>query len=280
VLRNILGALGPGVPFGLEAGLRYRATTHGMWGFAIIASPNLLEALRIGSRYEELTYSFNRFGFEIDEREVRLSLEDGDNPDDLRAALVERDWGAFIALQHGILGGTMPIQTARLRAPRPPYAARFRELLGIAPQFGDSVNCMTIDPALLTISSPLADPSAFRACEEQCRILLEQRRGRSGVAGRVRARLLEQSCGFPSMDDVAVDLGMSPRTLRNQLVRESTSYRRIVEEIRQAQAEELLSARRLNVDEVAARLGYSDRSSFIAAFKRWKGVSPGRYRAK
>jgi AraC-like DNA-binding protein len=50
--------------------------------------------------------------------------------------------------------------------------------------------------------------------------------------------------------------------------------------MRQALAEELLSARRLNVDEVASRLGYSDRSSFITAFKRWRGVSPGRYRPR
>jgi AraC-like DNA-binding protein len=73
---------------------------------------------------------------------------------------------------------------------------------------------------------------------------------------------------------------MSARTLRNHLASEGTSYRELLEDVREALAEQLLSARRLNVDEIASRLGYADRSSFIVAFKRWKGVSPGRYQPK
>ncbi len=33
-------------------------------------------------------------------------------------------------------------------------------------------------------------------------------------------------------------------------------------------------------DEVAERLGYSEASSFVHAFKRWKGVAPGAYRQR
>jgi AraC-like DNA-binding protein len=58
------------------------------------------------------------------------------------------------------------------------------------------------------------------------------------------------------------------------------SYRELLEEVREALAEELLSARQLNVDEIASRLGYSDRSAFTAAFKRWKGVSPKAFRVR
>jgi AraC-like DNA-binding protein len=251
-----------------------------MWGFAIIASANLLEALRVGSRYADLTYSFNRFSVEIDAREARVLFDEGDNPDDLRAALTERDWGAFVALQRDILGATIPVRALRLRAPRPAYAARFVELLGMAPQFGDSINCITFDAGLLGVSSPLADELAFRVCEQHCRSLLEKRRGRSGVAGRVRARLLQQSGEVPNMSTVATELGMSPRTLRNRLSSEGTSYRELLEEVREALAEELLSAQRLNIDEIASRLGYSERSAFTAAFKRWKGVSPKRFRSR
>jgi AraC-like DNA-binding protein len=72
---------------------------------------------------------------------------------------------------------------------------------------------------------------------------------------------------------------MSTRTLRNRLRRESTSYREIVEAIRQALAEDLLSTTEMAVDEIAQRLGYSDTSTFVAAFKRWKGVPPRSYRS-
>ena len=81
------------------------------------------------------------------------------------------------------------------------------------------------------------------------------------------------------MSVVAAELGMSTRTLRNRLRRESTSYREIVDQLRRVLAEELLSAGAMTIDEIAQRLGYADTSAFIAAFKRWKGVPPGSYKS-
>jgi AraC-like DNA-binding protein len=81
------------------------------------------------------------------------------------------------------------------------------------------------------------------------------------------------------MKSVAAALGTSTRTLRNQLSRESTSYRKLVDELREALAEQLL-ATHTSIDEIARRLGYADASSFISAFKRWKGVAPGGYRTE
>ena len=278
VLRNILGALDPSVPFGLLAGLRYRVSTHGLWGFAVMTSASVRDALDVGTRYFDLTYSFNRVTFEIEGNRVRLLNEDCDNPDDLRAALVERDLGAFVTLQRDSLGTTLPVQSMALRGRRPEYAATFERLFGVTPQFGAEVNCIPLDVAVLAASGPLADPRAARVCEEQCRAWIERRGQRSGVAGRVRSLLLRRPGEFPGMDTVAQELGMSTRTLRNRLRRESTSYREIVEALRRSLAEELLSTPGMAVDEIAQRLGYADTSTFIAAFKRWKGIPPRSYR--
>lgn len=42
-------------------------------------------------------------------------------------------------------------------------------------------------------------------------------------------------------------------------------------------AEQLL-ATGMTLDSIAERLGYADTSSFAAAFKRWKGMPPHRFR--
>jgi AraC-like DNA-binding protein len=278
VLRNILRALDPSVPFGLLAGLRYRATTHGLWGFAIMTSASFRDAIDVGLRHFDLTYSFNRAGFELDGHHAHMLLEDCDNPEDLRAALIERDLGAMVTLQRDALGTTVPLHSLQLRAPRPEYAAAFEPLFGVTPQFGAQVNCVVLDVAVLSASGPLADPRAARVCDELCRSWIEQRGMRFGIAGRVRGRLLRKPGEFPSMNVVAAELGMSTRTLRNRLVRESTSYREIVDQLRQVIAEELLSSGAMTIDAIGQRLGYADTSAFIAAFKRWKGVPPGSYK--
>lgn len=92
--------------------------------------------------------------------------------------------------------------------------------------------------------------------------------------------MLSSSDRFPNMSDVAAELGMSTRTLRNRLGREGTSYRRLLDAVRCTLASELLATTPLSVDEIAAHLGYADPGAFVAAFKRWRGVSPHGYRAR
>jgi AraC-like DNA-binding protein len=82
---------------------------------------------------------------------------------------------------------------------------------------------------------------------------------------------------MPPQDQVAATLHVSVRTLRRQLGDEGTTFRALVEETRQLLAEELLGTGRLTVEEIADRLGYAEASSFVHAFKRWKGIPPRRY---
>ena len=280
VLRNILRALGPSVPFGLKAGLRYHFTTHGMWGFALVSSENLRSALDFAVRYFELSYSFNRLHIDQGKTFVRSVYDATDNPDDLQAVLVERDLGALLTLQQEGLGRVIPLHSLELRCPPPAYAPVFTAMFGVTPQFNASVNRITVDAKYLEDSGPLADEVGVRVGEQQCRALLERRRSEAGIAGEVRRRILRVPGKVPSMNAVAAALGVSTRTLRNRLGREAISYRRLVEDVRMTIAEELLSTRDMTVDVIAGRLGYSDASSFGTAFKRWKGVSPRMYRPR
>jgi AraC-like DNA-binding protein len=278
VFRNILNRLPRELPFPLLVGQRYQPTMHGMWGFAILSSPNIRSAIEIGLRYFDLSFSFNRARLEINGNQFRLIYDDSDNPDDLRAALIEADIAALVTIQRSLLGYAIPFQSLQLRSPRPAYASAFEPLFGVVPQWDAAINAVGIDPSVLDLPMPLANELGLRVSDEQCRLLIEHRGQRSGLAGKVRGRILRKPGEFPQMETVAAELGMSARTLRNQLRREATSYRELLEEIRETLAEELLSTTRLTIDEIAGRLGYADTSSFVLAFKRWKGVSPRGYK--
>jgi AraC-like DNA-binding protein len=270
--------LGPDVPFALMAGLRYHPTSHGMWGFAVLSAASFREAIEVGNRYWDLSYSFNRMRFEVAGDKAHFIYDSSDNPEDLQAALVERDLAALVTFERDIHGQMLPPLSLQLRAPRPSYVHEFAPLFLVEPQFGCESNCFTFAADLLTTRQRLADAFGLRVSEEQCRLLIERRGARSGVAGSVRAQILRTPGEFPSMQTVATRLNTSTRTLHNQLAREGTSYRELIEETRETLAEELLSSSRLTVDEIAQRLGYADTSSFVAAFKRWKGVPPGEYK--
>lgn len=280
VLRNIMVALGPQVPFGLIAGLRYHPTTHGDWGFALLSSPNIGAAIELGQRYFDLSYSFNRTGAEVVGTQCILSYDGSDNPEDVRAALIERDMAALLTLWRDINGIALEVQSLEISGPPPDYADAFAPMFGVKPKFHATENRISFDASILARPQPQADAFGLKFSEAQCRALLDKRSLRSGVAGRVRARVLRKPSEFPRMSVVAKELAVTTRTLRNQLSREGTSYRKLVEQMRVELAEDLLCSTRASLDEIAEKLGYADKATFIAAFKRWRGVPPGEFRTE
>ncbi|TDD28084.1 AraC family transcriptional regulator [Actinomadura sp. KC06] len=86
--------------------------------------------------------------------------------------------------------------------------------------------------------------------------------------------------GLPCLDRVAYRMAMSSRTFQRRLHQEGTSWREEVEQVRQAEATRLLRDTQLNIDAIAARVGYSDVRALRRAFHRWYGHAPADFRRK
>lgn len=278
LIRNMLRGLGPVPGLGLDAGLRYHLSSYGIWGFAILSSPTFRSACEIAVRYLGLSYAVAKYRLEKRGRDVLLVLDDSDVDEDLRQFLVERDFAAWANAAWEMRPGGFPARSAQFRFPRPAYAWRFDKLCGVRPSFDAPINGVLLDAATLDTPLPQANPTMARMCEEQCRQLLARRRVRAGFAGQIRDRLLRSPGEIPSLDAVADELHMANRSLRRRLDEEGTSFRALVNEVRQTLAEELLTSTNMKLSEIADRLGYTEPAAFITAFRRWKGLSPSEYR--
>lgn len=78
--------------------------------------------------------------------------------------------------------------------------------------------------------------------------------------------------------DVANRLGMSAATARRRLVEEGTSFREVRDTVFNDLARAWLGQTEISVEEVAARLGYSDSFAFRRFFRRINGCSPTGFR--
>ena len=109
--------------------------------------------------------------------------------------------------------------------------------------------------------------------------LIIKYRDTSNLTDRIR-RLLRKSVGgeMPSLDEVSHTLAVTPQTLRRRLRDEGRGFQEIKDETRRDAAIELLLHTPLALPEIAARLGFSEASTFHRAFKQWTGVAPGEYR--
>jgi len=80
-----------------------------------------------------------------------------------------------------------------------------------------------------------------------------------------------------TLDSLANELHMSPRTLRRHLSAQGISYKGLLENERKRQALEKIQHKDHSIETIAFQLGYQNTSSFSRAFKRWFGVAPNHY---
>lgn len=277
VVRNLVRLLGDLPALGLLVGSRYQVTTFGIFGFACVSSPTLRDVIAFALRYWDLSFAFGIPVVAIAEHEIRIELHDEQVPGEVRRFLVERDLSAMYTIMNDVLPAAIPVRDLEFRFAEPSYANRYVDLFGVRPRFDAPANVSSFDVAYLDQPLPQANEQTVAMCEAHCRELVTRRRARTGVAHDVRERLLRLGGADTGMDAVARDLNMSIRTLRRRLEEAGTSYRALLDEVREALADELLATGALSVSDVAVRLGYAEATSFIHAFKRWKGTTPAVY---
>ncbi|MFJ4656741.1 AraC family transcriptional regulator [Nocardia sp. NPDC088792] len=283
VIRNLVRELGHRPELGLEVGRRYRITTFGIFGFACVSSPTLGEAITFALRYLELSFTFCIPVARWQPGEFVARIHDERIPADVRRFLVERDVTAMYQMLCDLVGHRVDLVRAEFDFRTPERLDLYTEIYGLRPDFEQPHNLFVLDPEVLDKPLPQANEHTWAMCLAQCRELVSRRRARTGIAAEVRERLVPRGGvdGFaapPGIDAVARDLNMSTRTLRRHLDAAGTSYRQLLDEVRRALAEEMLTATPLSVSDVAIRLGYAEASTFIHAFKRWTGTTPSAYR--
>ncbi len=278
LIGNLLQQLGELPDLGIQAGKRYHFTAFGALGFAMVCSPNARSALDTSLRYFRLTFAFTRFHVEDRGHETHITLDDTTLPEHLRAFVVQRDSAALVTVQRDLFSAHAGPTSVHLTAAEPTHAQVFEAFYGVRPVFGAKSNVVIIATQALMQPLSQANDLALKTAQEQCKILLDRHRSRAGLAAKVRGHLTSNGDQMPDMRAASSVLCMTPRTLRRRLLDEGTTFIRLRDEARLALAEEFLTSATMSVHEIAERLGYSDPTCFINAFKRWTGKTPLVYR--
>ena len=85
---------------------------------------------------------------------------------------------------------------------------------------------------------------------------------------------------LPEFETLAGEMNMTAATLRRRLHDEGTSYQSIKDQLRRDLAISYLSHSARSAMDIGLELGFSERSAFHRAFKKWTGASPGEFRRR
>ncbi|RYE79511.1 MAG: AraC family transcriptional regulator, partial [Myxococcales bacterium] len=276
IVANLVAAFGEDAGLGLEAGSRYHLTSYGLWGFMLVSSPTPRSAVEVALRYVDLTFAFCQISSREHNGELQFVLDASEVPRPLRRFLLEREVAAIRTMQLEAFPAGMNPTRAAFTFPAGQVTAD--DALGTMVDYSADETVLAYDGSVLDSPMPQANEHAAAMALEQCQELLQRRLARAGLSGQVRDLLIAQLTEPPSSDEVAARLHLSPRTFQRRLAKDGTSFRALLDEVREQLAEELLLTGDLPVAEVAPRLGYVEVTSFSQAFRRWKGVGPREWR--
>ncbi|WP_089139492.1 AraC family transcriptional regulator [Vibrio rumoiensis] len=86
--------------------------------------------------------------------------------------------------------------------------------------------------------------------------------------------------GECNKNNIALCMGIHPKKLQRLLTEKNTSYREIIEQVRQEEAIKLLQQPQLSLTMIALKLGYSELAVFSRNFKAWFQQTPSQWRDK
>lgn len=263
----------------VEIGRRLHLASYGVPGLAVLSCANVGAALATMQGFAPLFGFKERVSLKTRSRswielEAPLEVED-----EIACQFLQLDIAKLLTFLRDLAGpATVPLRLAIGDFGDASWRA-LADHAGVAiERTAPGRSRIYMEPKLLSKPLRQANPAAHRKAVEASRRLMAGFRSRIDVRFRVLERMRDFDTDIPSSGQVALDLGMSDRTLRRHLEKTGMSYSMLLEERRKQLAKQLLREG-VTVEEIADRLGYRDPANFRQAFKRWTGQVPSFYRA-
>lgn len=265
---------------GLDVAQNIQISSHGNLGFAVSHCVNLKECLVLIIHYYQT-------------RLQAMDIQSTIQGDTCIVTVSETcDWAPVSKVLHEVLALTFlnvlkfvvgnEVQSCSFNFPyaEPAWGDKYAELIPCAVTFGHRVASMHIPIALLEIPCISANARSVDLAKNQCDIELARVKNYASLSEKIMHHIECNHRYDLTVDGLAKHLNMSKSTLTRKLKLEGSSFKLIMDTLKQQRASELLLGSELSVEAIAFELGYEDNSNFGRSFKRWFNCSPSHYRIK
>ncbi|NNM61298.1 MAG: AraC family transcriptional regulator [Steroidobacteraceae bacterium] len=260
---------------------RMKSGSFAMLCHSVIHCRNLAQALERSLRFYRLILDDIRGELVREDREARIELHTHAGAVQPRVFAHEILLMLLYGLACWLVNRRLPIQHAQFGYPEPAHSGEYRLMYCDALRFDAPCTAIAIEAAHLDL--PLAQNERtlkdfLRTAPEN--IILKYKNTGS-VGARIRRRIRQAPPGeAPDFEVLAREFHMTAATLRRRLREEGVSFQSIKDDLRRDLAVRYLTHSGRSVMDIALELGFSERSSFHRAFRKWTGASPGQFRSR
>jgi AraC-like DNA-binding protein len=264
----------------LKLGSDVPLRTLGMFGELLMQCPTLRDALTATKHFMPLLQPDGQLVLTESGSMAALHYEPTFVPNPGRRFAIELFLSLSMSVARRFVGKTATPRGVLLPYSAPKHRDRYEALFGCPLVFGAHTAAIIFDREMLDLEQPFADLKLREMLEHELELLLSNDARRVPVHLQVRA-VFEQLGNIehePCLDDLGARLGLTRRALRRRLAEEGHTFSGLFQDFRKQRATQMVTQRDIPFKSIAAKMGYSDKTAFHRAFKRWTGMTPAQYR--
>lgn len=265
--------------FGLVVGKHQPPLHFGATGWAPRFATNLREGIMDAIEFSSLNSELPRWELREEAEYVRFVRHN-------RVALTESLWHlevlslaiVYKSLKHLTQGAWYASQITFSYDSS--HSRRVLEEFFEAPVlFNENTNSIVFLSHLLELPNANADKNLHDALKSHLLTLQNNHPAGDDVISNIRYKI-KQNLGTNrcNLNSIAQQIGVHPRTLQRELAENCTSFRQLLNEVRQEMIEHYLCSSNVTLTELSDMLGYRSPSALSRAFKNFTGKSPDLWR--
>lgn len=261
---------------GLIIGRKAQLSNIGPLRFLVLNAATMRDALQSLFSYGVMWYRGQKLDLKTEHGYAKICMHiDSDIPgkEQYQTAYLV----AMLSIIELILAKSWRPTLVRISYPKPKSAHLYEKLFGCPVWFGQTQHEILFPQELLDQKRAGHDPQLDQFLRQHLSDL--QSKDNVDFVGQV-CKIIEEllphrNC---SIERVASYFSMHRFTLYRYLNKHQTTFDALLEHTRKRLALKLLKNPQLMILEVANQVGYEDQANFTRAFKRWYGITPGRWR--
>jgi AraC-like DNA-binding protein len=278
-LWRSVGEMNSDPAIGLKLGSETRLARFHPTGIAVLCSRTFEDALQRLARYKQLTCPEEiRVERKSQEASVEFFYVEAAEPQPNLLVDMVLSWILSVG-RHGTDNQITPLRVDLARSAS--HRALFENHYGCRVRFKADRNALIFRGRDLDYPFVTHNEELLAVIGTQLDSELEARNTSQNVGEQVKDALRRSLAGKrPTLQDVAQELGLGPRTLQRRLTDGGISFQQLVEDTRRELARHYLKQTKVELNEAAFLLGFADANSFFRAFQIWEGTSPGEWRTQ
>lgn len=259
--------------FGLRQQQYFRPAHLGALGFAWLASTSIRTAFQRMSRYSHMISEALSVSLEDDGSHLTVTFK-ANRPSLNESVREDAQLAMATNCCRVIAGDRFRAAQVHFTQPEPADTSYHYELFRCPIRFNAAATAMLI-PVAVADQRLTGSNDELARLNEHIVVKYLAYTDKKDIVNRVKAAIIDGlGSGRVAESRIADTLHMTPRNLHRKLLREDTSFKLILNELRKDLAQQYIRDRSITLTEISFMLGFSEMSSFSRAYKNWTGATP------